>query len=99
MGRHVSGRGFIIAAPDCKEIVEHLTGNDVSSRKQGKRLWFPVGYRKRPKCIYRKRANKLFHNIQSEELVDIGPQYDAMISRLRENPDKGEPMISDRLFE
>jgi len=88
MGRHILAKGFAIAAPEYKQIAEMLIQQGILSREEGAILRQMAGYRNRMVHFYDEISSEELHEICTKGLSDIARVSGALLTWLREHPDK-----------
>jgi len=88
MGRHILAKGFAIAAPEYKQIAEMLIQQGILSREEGAILRQMAGYRNRMVHFYDEISSEELHEICTKSLSDIARVSGALLTWLREHPDK-----------
>jgi len=88
MGRHILAKGFAIAAPEYKQIAEMLIQQGILSREEGTILRQMAGYRNRMVHFYDEISSEELHEICTKSLSDIARVSGALLTWLREHPDK-----------
>jgi uncharacterized protein YutE (UPF0331/DUF86 family) len=88
LGRHILGKAFASAPVEYKEIATTLTKERVLPEQESALLKRMAGYRNRMVHFYHEIGTEELFLICRDNVVDLEQITDALVSWLRENPDK-----------